>query len=174
MSDTVPTYVKPSGGMVLPFAGLLPGIPSQPSAPAVEQPSTWSFVDRDTDKPKTVTCMPGCVLDHSTDIGAPRYPGDIWCQAPRQDVTLPVNSNGKPEEYRVLSSTLNVRPFDEKLSARLPFVSLEIIDDHWIEDLDPDGLETVIRTLGERLEDLRQAHADLVRTRAEYIARAGR
>lgn len=30
MSDTVPTYVKPSGGMVLPFAGLLPGIPSQP------------------------------------------------------------------------------------------------------------------------------------------------
>lgn len=135
------------------------------------QPRTWSFIDRDTGRPMTVTCMTGCVLDHSTDIGARRFPGDIWCQAAREDVTLPINSNGSPEEYRVLSSTLNVRPFDEKLAARLPFVSIEMIDDHWIDDLDPDGLETVIRTLAERLDDLREAHALLVRTRAEYRAR---
>ena len=141
------------------------------AVPPATEPRTWSFTDRDGGRTMTVTCMTGCVLDHSTDIGARRFPGDIWCQAAREDVTLPINSNGSPEEYRVLSSTLNVRPFDEKLAARLPFVSIEMIDDHWIDDLDPDGLETVIRTLAERLDDLREAHALLVRTRAEYRAR---
>lgn len=141
------------------------------ATPVTPRPRTWSFIDRDTGRPLTVTCMTGCVLDHSTDINARRFPGDIWCQAAREDVTLPINSNGAPEEYRVLSSTLNVRPFDEKLAARLPFVSIEMIDDHWIDDLDPDGLVTVIRTLSERLDDLREAHALLVRTRAEYIKR---
>lgn len=142
-----------------------------PATSVTSSPRTWSFIDRDTDRPMTVTCMAGCVLDHSSDINARRFPGDIWCQAARDDVTLPINSNGSPEEYRVLSSTMNVRPFDEKVAARLPFVSIEMIDDHWIDDLDPDGLETVIRTLAERLDDLREAHGLLVRTRAEYRAR---
>ena len=151
---------------------LLHDVPAQPVPPTTAPaPRTWSFTERGTGKPMTVACMPGCVLDHTNDIETPSFPGDIWCQAPRQDVTLPVNTNGRPEEFRVLSSTLNVRPFDEMVSARLPFISLEIIDDHWIEDLDPDGLETVIRTLAERLDDLREAHALLVRTRAEYRAR---
>lgn len=141
------------------------------ATPVTSRPRTWTFTDRDTGRPMTVTCMRGCVLDHSSDINAPRYSGDIWCQAFRSDVTLPVNENGSPEEFRVLSATMNVRPFDEKVAARLPFVSIEMIDDHWIEDLDPDGLETVIRTLAERLDDLREAHALLVRTRAEYRAR---
>ncbi|MFI1394079.1 DUF6907 domain-containing protein [Streptomyces sp. NPDC020681] len=164
MYETVSPTVNPSD--------TLPGLPPQQAAKQhPEQPTTWTFTERGTGQPMTVTCMPGCILDHTNDIATPSYPGDIWCQAPRQDVTLPINSNGSPEEYRVLSSTLNVRPFDEMVSARLPFVSLEIIDDHWIEDLDPDGLETVIRTLAERLDDLREAHAELVRTRTEYAAR---
>lgn len=150
---------------------LLPEQSAVAATPVTSQPRTWSFIDRDTGRPMTVTCMAGCVLDHSRDIGARRFPGDIWCQAFRSDVTLPINSDGNPEEFRVLSATMNVRPFDEKLAARLPFVSIEMIDDHWIDDLDPDGLETVIRTLSERLADLRQAHALLVRTRAEYRAR---
>lgn len=184
MSETVSFPVNPA--IPFPSAAMLPGIPAQPAPTEpvpyeltdaalqalAEEPRTWTFTERGTGQPMTVTCMPGCILDHTNDIATPSYPGDIWCQAPRRDVTLPINSNGSPEEYRVLSSTLNVRPFDEKLASRLPFISLEIIDDHWIEDLDPDGLETVISTLAERLDDLRQAHADLVRTRAEYKARS--
>lgn len=42
MSNTVPTHVKPSGPPVLPSAGMLPGIPSQPSA---EQEAVRRSVD---------------------------------------------------------------------------------------------------------------------------------
>ncbi|MFB6876067.1 hypothetical protein [Streptomyces sp. NPDC056323] len=38
----------------------------------------------------------------------------------------------------------------------------------WIEGLGPDGLATVIGTLAERVEQLRVAHAQLVKARAEY------
>jgi len=192
VNETVPATVKPP---VVPFpsAGLLPGIPSQPSAeqeavrrsvdaqfPLVaqlvndgqttEQPKTWTFTDRDTDKPLTVTCVPGCVLDHSHDIGQPRHPGDIWCETPREDVTLPVNHNGTPEEFRVLGVSIKVMPFSNVLAERLPYACIEMVDDHWVEPLDPDGLETVISTLAVRLDLLRETHAELVRVRARQLA----
>ncbi|MFF1650166.1 DUF6907 domain-containing protein [Streptomyces sp. NPDC058240] len=43
-----------------------------------------------------------------------------------------------------------------------------VMQDSWIEGLDPDGLETVIGTLAERVEQLRTVHAQLVKARAEY------
>lgn len=139
-------------------------------APVVsaEGARTWQFVATPTGELMTVTCMPGCVIDHSRDMETPTDPDDIWCQSFSSVVSLPINDRGTPEEVPVLSWTVNVRPFHRKLAARRPHVYVELVQDAWIEDLDPDALETVIGTLEERVKAMRQAHAELVRVRAEY------
>ncbi|MFJ8871063.1 DUF6907 domain-containing protein [Streptomyces sp. NPDC102473] len=143
----------------------------EPSAVAsLDAPRSWSFIDRTTDQSQQVTCMAGCTADHSLEMRIPTHPDDIWCQAVSENVTLPVNESGTPENVRVLGSTLNVMPFSKTIAYRLPHVSIEIMQDAWIEDLDPDGLATVIGTLEERVEQLRRAHAELVRVRADYMA----
>ncbi|MER6103511.1 hypothetical protein ABT115_14595 [Streptomyces sp. NPDC001832] len=101
------------------------------------------FVNRLTGQPEQVTCMLSCTADHSAEVDAPEF-------------------------VRVLSSTLNVMPFSTTIAYRLPHVSIEVMQDSWIEGLDPDGLETVIGTLAERVDQLRTVHAQLVKARAEY------
>ncbi|NEB42303.1 hypothetical protein [Streptomyces sp. SID14515] len=116
--------------------------------------------------------MRGCDVDHSLDAASPSDPDDIWCQIDSTDVCLPINSNGTPENMRVLSATLNMLPFAETIALRAPHVSVEVVQDEWIEGLDPDGLATVIGTLRERLEHLEKMHGRLEVARAEW--RAGR
>ncbi|MEU0659590.1 DUF6907 domain-containing protein [Streptomyces lavendulocolor] len=140
-----------------------PIVPSQ-------QPRSWSFVDRVTGERRSVTCMPGCATDHAADVESPTHPDDIYCARHLEDITLPINVAGEPEEFRVMGMMLSVNPFDRRVSQRLPHIDLEVVDDHWIEGLDPDGLETVIGTLQARLEKMRAVHAELVRVRAEYRA----
>ena len=141
------------------------------SATSDASPRTWTFTDRHTGQRVTITCMAGCQADHSRDIATPTDPDDIWCYSARKDVFLPVNTDGSPEQIRVLSTTTNVMPFASVMAYRLPHVSVELMQDSWIEGLDPDGLETVINTLAERVAAMREAHAQLVATRAEYRAR---
>jgi hypothetical protein len=136
----------------------------------VDQSRTWKFIAHPTGDLKTVTCMPGCTSNHANDMETPTHPGDIWCQSASNNVSLPINENGTPEEMRVLSWTLNVRPFDAKLSQRLPHACVELMQDAWIDDLDPDGFAAVIDTLEERVKAMRQAHAELLQVRAEYRA----
>lgn len=62
-------------------------------------------------------------------------------------------------------------PFAASMAGRLPHAQVEIVEDHYIEDLDPDALGVLIATLSERLTALRRTHTDLVRIRAEYIER---
>jgi hypothetical protein len=137
---------------------------------SADQARTWSFLDSTTGDMATVTCMPGCEIDHSRDMETPTDPDDIWCQSFSQAVTLPVNDSGTPEEVKVLAWTLNVRPFDRKLSARRPHACVELMQDAWIEDLEPDAFEHVIVTLEERVKAMRQAHAELLQVRAQYRA----
>lgn len=139
-------------------------------APVVSatQPRTWSFIARPTGELKAVTCPTWCEADHSSDMETPTHPDDIWCQAHSQSATLPINDTGTPEETYVLSSTLNVRPFDRNLNARMPHVSVEVMQDAWIEDLDPDAFAHVIATLQSQVDGLRRAHAELVQARAEH------
>ncbi|MFD5724689.1 DUF6907 domain-containing protein [Streptomyces sp. NPDC058368] len=141
-------------------------MPSQ-AVPATTR-KTVTFTHRDTGQPMTFACMPGCIFDHCYDASTPTHPSDIWCQTERTDVTLPINENGTPEEFRVLGITLNVRPWDAKVSQRLPHASIEVIDDCWIEDLDPDALAHVIATLASRLDVLKDAHAQLIELRTGY------
>jgi len=134
-------------------------------------PRTWTFVNRRDGQPVTVTCMSGCTIDHSREVGQSVFPEDIWCWFWDESLTLPVNENGEPEEFRVLSTVIKVEPWAPAIAHRLPFAVIELVDDHFIDGLDPDGLATVIRTLSDRLDQMRETHARLVAVRAEYMTR---
>lgn len=138
---------------------------------SVAEPRTWTFINRRTGEPVTYTCMTGCALDHSHEVGRAVFPEDIWCWFWGQDLTLPVNENGSPEEFRVLSTVVKVEPWAPTIAHRLPFAVVELVDDHFVEGLDPDGLETLINTLAGRLDQMRDAHRQLVEVRAEYMGR---
>lgn len=149
-------------------------VPTAPASVSVEARRTWSFVDRESGRRLSFTCMPGCIADHSGDLASPVHRGDVYCYQEREYITLPINVGGEPEEFQVLGMSVNVNPFDSNVSARLPHIDLEVVDDHWIEGLDPDGFETVINTLAARLDEMRVAHARLVDLRAAYRAALGR
>jgi hypothetical protein len=114
--------------------------------------------------------MEGCTIDHTSDMATPTFREDIWCWTWTEGLTLPVNTNGSPEEFRVLGTVIKVEPWSPKVAERLPFAVIELVDDHFIDGLDPDGLETVINTLADRLEQMRATHRRLVEVRAAYRA----
>lgn len=143
------------------------------STVAPSAPRTWSFINRHTAEPVTITCMQGCTLDHAHEQGRDVFPEDIWCWTTPDAMTLPVNVDRRAEEYRVLSTVIKVEPWSAKMAQRLPYATIELVDDHFIEGLDPDGLETVINTLADRLDQMRATHARLVEVRTEYRARQG-
>lgn len=134
-------------------------------------PRSWSFIDRRTGELVEYTCMQGCTLDHSSDRKSPTVREDIWCWFWADGLTLPVNENGKPEEFRVLSAVVKVEPWSPVIAQRLPYAVIELVDEHYIDGLDPDGLETVIGTLADRLEQMRATHRQLVKARAEWMTR---
>jgi len=154
----------------------IPLVPTEAGEQAVAdttKPRTWTFINRRTGEPVTYTCMTGCTLNHTSDIETPTYPEDVWCWFWGQDLTLPVNENGTPEEFRVLSTVIKVEPWSPTIAERLPFAVIELVDDHFIDGLDPDGLETLINTLQGRLDQMRETHRQLVEVRAEYMGRQG-
>lgn len=136
-----------------------------------DTPQTWSFINRRTGEPMSVTCMQGCTLGHRHEMGRAVFPEDIWCWTLAEDMTLPVNADGKPEEFRILSTVIKVEPWSPKIADRLPFAVIELVDDHFVDGLDPDGLATVINTLNRRLGQMRETHARLVQVREEYLQR---
>lgn len=144
-----------------------PHTPEQSTTPVT--PRTWSFIDRRTGEPVVYTCMEGCTLNHASEMGRAVFPEDVWCWFWDQPLTLPVNENGTPEEFRVLSTVIKVEPWSPTIAQRLPFAVVELVDDHFIDGLDPDGLETVINTLAARVEEMRATHRRLVAVREEYM-----
>ena len=148
-------------------------VPAQTSGAAASvTPRSWSFIDRRTDETVPYTCLDGCTIDHSREIDQPVFREDVWCWFWTQGMTLPVNENGSPEEFRVLDTVIKVEPWSPKIAERLPFAVVELVDDHFIDGLDPDGLETVINTLATRVEGMRETHRRLVEIRAGYMTRA--
>lgn len=138
----------------------------------VELPRSWSFVDRRTGETVQYTCMEGCTLDHRHEMGRPVFREDVWCWFWDDSMTLPVNENGRPEEFRVLSTVIKVEPWAPNIAERLPFAVIELVDDHFIDGLDPDGLETVINTFAARVERMRETHRRLIEVREQYRQRA--
>jgi len=149
-------------------------LPAQASAPATSvtpPPRTWSFVDRRTGEAVEYRCMDNCTLDHGREVGRAIFREDVWCWTWAESMTLPVNENGTPEEMAVLSTVIKVEPFSRTISQRLPYAVVELVEDQFIENLDPDGYETLIRTLSDRLDQMRATHRRLVGIRAAYMAR---
>lgn len=147
-------------------------LPTQiPATSTTPPPRTWSFINRHTGEPTVYACMTGCTIDHSHEMGRDVFPEDVWCWFWSEPLTLPVNENGTPEEFRVLSTVIKVEPHSPTIAQRLPYATIELVDDHFIEGLDPDGLETVINTFAARLDQMRETHAKLVRVREEYRTR---
>lgn len=137
-----------------------------------EAPRTWTFINMHTDEPVTVRCMPGCEADHSDMLAGPRDPEDFWCFTNSTNATLPVNVDGDPEHFRILTVMTSTIPFSPVIANRVPHAAIEVLDDHWIDSLDPDGLETVINTLAARVTALRAVHTHLVQVRAQYMGRS--
>ncbi|MEF9903705.1 DUF6907 domain-containing protein [Streptomyces sp. P9-A2] len=143
------------------------------TTPTPPAPTTWTFTDRDTGAHRTVTCIAGCTTDHQHSIDNPVFSEDVYCwntdsSEPR---TLPVNETGTPEDLYVLSTVIACEPFSDKPARRIPHARVEILEDHFIEDLDPDGLQAVIGTVEQRLTAMRQRHAELIRIRNEHLGR---
>ena len=141
------------------------------TVPQATPTRTWSFINRHTGEPMVYRCMQGCAFGHAREVGRAVFPEDVWCWTEAEPLTLPVNENGTPEEYRILDTVLKVEPWSPTIAHRLPFAVVELVDDHFIDGLDPDGLETVINTLADRLKQMRATHHRLVDIRAEYRAR---
>ncbi len=151
------------------MATVVPAVVADSAASAT--PRTWAFIDRRTGAAMAYTCMPGCTLDHTREQGRAVFPEDLWCWTWAEHMTLPVNADGRPEEMRVLSTVIKVEPFSPTISQRLPYAVVELVDDQFIENLDPDGYETVINSLQTRLDQMRETHRRLVATRAAYMRR---
>jgi hypothetical protein len=170
MSNTVPAALP---RMFRP-APKLAAVPVQPTAqtretlPAEAPARTWSFIDSTTSKLRQVTCLPGCTVSHELDRETPTHPEDIWCATDSSDVSLPMVCGGSDvEELRVLSAFIRQEPFSRHMHERVPHAQVGIMDDHWVEALDPDGLATVILALEAQLAKFRQVHATLTELRAQ-------
>ncbi|WJD99737.1 DUF6907 domain-containing protein [Streptomyces antimycoticus] len=75
-------------------------------------------------------------------------------------------------EEAVFAATLDVHPYDDEPVRRQPTVNLEVVQDHWIENLGPDELADVIAKVRAQMDRLDDVHARLVQARAEWQARA--
>ncbi|MET9516421.1 hypothetical protein [Streptomyces sp. NPDC002994] len=115
--------------------------------------------------------FPLCESDHENDLTSGEYKVDVTCYRYYDGVELPVFfADDKSTGGDVLRSVIDVHPYSETAGRQLPCVNLEIIEDHWIQDLDPDGLADVIAKLRGQLDHLDQVHAQLVQARTGWAA----
>lgn len=118
-------------------------------------------------------CPSWCASDHQRDIETGEFRVDVTHA--RHDTGpvagMHVDGEGEGIPVRVLGAILDVHPFSESLHQRLPNVSVEIVDGHWVEDMDPAALANLIAMLRGRLDDLDRVHAQLLAARAEWEAK---
>jgi hypothetical protein len=144
------------------------------TAPLAE-PRTWSFTNKVSGEQTEVTCMTGCRFDHEDSVETPTSPEDVYCwsTANASTTSVPVDpGTGTHENFQVLTAFIAVDPFSKHIAERLPHATVEILDEHYIAPLDPDALAGLINLLTSRVNGLRAVHAELVRTRAAYIAQS--
>lgn len=136
-----------------------------------EPPKTWRFNNRLTGGKQPMTCMAGCTIKHAEDHKGKQFPDDIHCRFDDGGVELPISASSKPDTRDAIQIITEVRPFSGTAVERLPHIAVEFIDNHFIEGLDPDGVEMLARDLQGRVDALRAAKARLVEIRAEYMGR---
>lgn len=142
-----------------------------------EPPRTWSFIDRDTHAYETYTCMLGCPSDHSIEQDKPYRAVDVSCWLENPGVDVPIEApNGKQRIETMLGITTKVLPLAEHkpMAARLPHVDVEVIEDCFIKELDPDGMQVVIDLFQARVDAMRAARLHLIAARAQWLRQSSK
>ncbi|AVH57862.1 MULTISPECIES: DUF6907 domain-containing protein [Streptomyces] len=139
-----------------------------------DKPRTWTVADSDTGMPLNVTCMSGCNTLHLEAASGQAPADEIWCvqydQANTTELAIGCG-NSDLGDWATLSVQIKTEPFHADPAKRIPHASIEVTEDHYIEDLDPDALAVVIDKLERRTAQMRVRHAELVRIRDEYLGR---
>lgn len=131
MSNTVPTHVKPSGPPVLPSAGMLPGIPAQPSEPVPYELTDAALQALAT--PRTLTyplhaggflslpCPTWCTFDHTTDVQHGIHPVDLYHAG--DEISLSFTTAGDDRDV-ILSARIEQYPFGSEDGSDVPYMAL--------------------------------------------------
>jgi hypothetical protein len=138
------------------------------------EPHAWTVADYDSGLPLNVTCMSGCNTLHAErSIGMSRAV-DVKCAQydTANTVELQIGCSGENfGGYATLSVEIKSDPVHPDPAKRVPVAAIEVTEDHYIEDLDPNALAVVIDKLDQRVAAMRVRHADLVRIRNEHFGR---
>lgn len=138
------------------------------------EPRTWTVADRKTGMPLKVTCMSGCHGFHLEAAAGTASAEDICCaQYDKANTTeLQIGCGGNNAgDWSTLSVEIKSMPFHPDEDKRIPLAAVEVTEDHYIEDLDPNALAVVIDKLDQRVAAMRVRHAELVRIRDEHFGR---
>lgn len=121
--------------------------------------------------------LPGWAEDDPSRAGVPLerldvHLADILHAASFGGVRLPVVQGSGPEESAVvLGAHIQCRPYDDDEALRVPVAYVQLAEDIWVRDLDPERLgevAAVLRAQADRLEG--QVLPALVAARADWEA----
>lgn len=135
---------------------------------------SWLIADSKTGMPLKGTCLEGCHGLHFEMASGTADADDVACinfdQANSTELPIDCGSTDGQDwtTLSVLIKSYPVHPDEEK---RIPHAAVEVTEDHYIEDLDDDGLAIVIDKLQQRVDGMRIRHAELVRVRHEHLGR---
>jgi hypothetical protein len=138
------------------------------------EPHTWTIADKDSGLPLHVTCMSGCNTLHAERAIGMSRATEVNCAQYDTANTVELQIGCGSENfggYATLSVEIHSDPVHPDPAKRMPLASIEVMEDHYIEDLDPNGLAVVIDKLEQRVAAMRVRHAALVRIHNEYLGR---
>lgn len=141
---------------------------------ADDEPRTWTIADKDSGMPLHVTCMSGCIGVHPEEASGISRASEVSCAQYDTANTMELQIGSGEEnfgEYATLSVEIHSDPVHPDPAKREPLAAVELMEDQYLEDLDPNALAAVIDKLDQRVAAMRLRHADLVRIRAEYFGR---
>jgi hypothetical protein len=120
---------------------------------------TWA-----EDDPSTVNVPPQHLATELADITHhQRFPGQL--------ITVALTDDGPAPETVILSGSIDCAPYSEDPTSRQPVANLQLIDDYWLINLDPDQLSTIatqLRTQADHLDH--QVRPALIAARADWTA----
>ena len=138
------------------------------------EPRPWTIADSDSGMPLNVTCMSGCnTLHPEKSIGISRAT-EVNCAQYDTANSMELQIGSGDEEfggYATLSVEIHSDPVHPDPAKRVPLAAVEVMEDQYIEDLDPNALAIVIDKLQQRVTAMRVRHAELIRIRDEYVRR---
>lgn len=138
------------------------------------EPFTWTIADEDSGLPLHVTCMSGCQSLHTEKAFGMSRAADVNCAQydTANPTELQIGCGGEDlDRHATLSVEIHSDPVHPDPAKRVPLAAVELMEDKYIEDLDPNALGVVIDKLDNRVAAMRIRHAELIRIRDEYFGR---